>query len=144
MNKKILIIGQAPPLKTQQVPYDTTLLYTMLEWVGVSKEQAQDIFEFEALTDQFPGKTKAGSHKVPSTQDRLDYWQQGLRGKTLRADKVICLGKEAEGFLLFMQGCDEAIQQRQFLYLPHPSRRNYSRIMKQREEITEALSVFLQ
>ena len=34
---KILIIGQAPAAVKQEVPYDTTYLYTMLEWIGISK-----------------------------------------------------------------------------------------------------------
>lgn len=39
--KKILIIGQAPPLQKQDVPYDTTMLYEWLSEIGISKEKAQ-------------------------------------------------------------------------------------------------------
>lgn len=53
MNTKIIIIGQAPPAVKQIVPYDTTLLYDMFSWVNISKEQAQELFEFEAMVDFF-------------------------------------------------------------------------------------------
>lgn len=50
---KILIIGQAPPAVNQRVPYDTTLLYDIFEWVGIDKEQAQNMFDFDAVYNKF-------------------------------------------------------------------------------------------
>lgn len=138
---KILIIGQAPPLKKQTVPYDTTLLYTMLEWVGVSKEAAQGMFEFEALTDQFPGKTLHGSHKPPSAEMVEKYWGSILKGKVINSESVILLGRVSEKY--FVSFTKNWAVLPAILSLPHPSRRNYSRIMNDKENITQQLKYFL-
>jgi hypothetical protein len=54
MNKKILIIWQAPSLKKQDFPYDTTMLYDWFDEVWISKEKAVSICDFEAMTDKKP------------------------------------------------------------------------------------------
>lgn len=138
---KILIIGQAPPLKKQAIPYDTTLLYIILENVGVSKEQAQDMFEFEALTDKFPGLTKTNGHKAPSKVDMDDYWQRVLLAKVGKAEKIILLGKPAQKY--FMAKRKTVNPKILVLALDHPSRRNYNRIMFNIKEITKSLNTFL-
>lgn len=57
--RKILIIGQSLPAVAQTVPYDTTLLFDWLEEAGISKEQAINMFEFEAVYGYgFLGHTK--------------------------------------------------------------------------------------
>lgn len=138
---KILIIGQAPPAVDQKVPYDTTLLYTMLSWVGVTKEQAQEMFEFEAVSNKFPGKNAKGGHLKPSKVDMDDHWEVSLKNKVLSSLKVIILGRVAAEYLFLQtQGWATAIE---VLELPHPSRRNYSLIMGKKEQITEALKHFL-
>lgn len=137
---KILVIGQAPPAVTQAVPYDTTLFYDMLSWVGISKEQAQEIFEFEAVYNQFPGYD-ANGHKKP-TKDQMDkHWDETLQTKVIMAKKIIILGNVAK----------EYFEQKTFswnynlapLKLVHPSRRNYSFIMKNKLRIIESLNSFL-
>lgn len=143
MNKKILIIGQAPPAKPQAIPYDSTLLYFMLQWVGINKVLAQQMFEFEALTDQFPGKTQWGAHKAPSKKMCMIYWESTLKAKVYGAEKIICLGRVADAFLMNRRMNDPSIAA-QFLYLPHPSRRNYHKIMnKERDNIKIQLCAFL-
>jgi uracil-DNA glycosylase len=139
---KILIIGQAPPLKTQSVPYDSTLLYTMLEWAGISKEKAQEMFEFEAITNEFPGLNKNNGHKAPSVRAMYHHWDSGLNKKVAAADKILILGEVARKFI-FEKGRPLATLDKRAICLDHPSRRNYSRIMKNKESITETLKQFL-
>jgi len=140
--EKILIIGQAPPLKSQAVPYDSTLLYTMLDWAGISKEQAQDMFDFEAVTSEFPGLNKSNGHKPPSLRSMYDHWDSGLHKKFCAADRVLILGEVARKFI-FEKGRPITTLDKKVLCLDHPSRRNYSRIMKNKDLITETLKLLL-
>ena len=131
---KILIIGQSPPNKPQQVPYDSTLLYVMLSWVNITKEQAQEMFEFEAISLINPGK------HAPKIADMKAHWPD-LEEKIQCADKVWLLGISAGNF--FWKQPKTWSCNLQVLYTMHPSRRNYSRIMKKKEEITQQLFSFL-
>jgi uracil-DNA glycosylase len=139
---KILIIGQAPPAQEQKVPYDTTMLYEWLEECGISKEQAQEMFEFEAVSANFPGKAKGGGHKVPSTADMLLHYHQVLSEKILNSKKIIVLGNVAKHFL---ENDTPSWRSRTqpILYLMHPSRMNYERYHSNRNKILDPLREFL-
>lgn len=136
---KILIIGQAPPAQVQQHPYDTTLLYDIFGWVGVSKDEAQTIFEFEAMTDKFPGHTKSGGHALPGKMEMWRYYNDVLLPKIENCKAVIVLGRHAETFLKKF-GIESYHKP---LYMIHPSRRNYSKIMAQKEELITKLKEVL-
>lgn len=134
---KILIIGQAPPAKAQQVPYDSTMLYEWLNEVGITKDKAQEMFEFEALVDTFPGKGKNG-HFAPKKADIDEYWQCTLKAKVLQADKVWLLGrlanayvsKKVENMLIF-----DEIKTQKYLCTMHPSKRNRHLYNKYKKKI---------
>jgi uracil-DNA glycosylase len=139
---KILIIGQAPPAVKQSVPYDTTMLYEILEWVDITKEEAQNIFEFDAVYNEFPGRDKlTGSHLKPTQQQMDLYWENILETKVQIANKVILLGNVARNFINSKPktwSCNT-----EFLELIHPSRLNYNRIIQNKETITKQLKDFL-
>jgi uracil-DNA glycosylase len=139
---KILIIGQAPPAVKQIVPYDTTMLYEILEWVDITKEEAQNIFEFDAVYNEFPGRDKlTGSHLQPTQQQMDLYWDKVLETKVQLANKVILLGNVARNFINSKPktwSCNT-----EFLELIHPSRLNYNRIIQNKEIITKQLKEFL-
>ena len=138
---KILVIGQAPPAVKQTIPYDTTLLYEMLSWVGISKEQAQDIFEWEAMTNKFPGFGETG-HKPPTKEEMKSHYRNRLRAKIIDAEKIILLGAVAK------ENCKEfglwlLKDSKNVLCLIHPSKRNYSAIMEDKINIESKLRDFL-
>ncbi len=139
---KILIIGQAPPAVKQEVPYDTTLLYTMLEWVGISKSQAQEMFEFEAMSDKFPGFTDK-AHKVPSIEDMVSHWNTTLAIKVINANKILVLGKFAKQELNDTFHFRDVNHAADVIYLIHPSRRNYTFIVANKQQITHQLNTFI-
>ncbi len=139
--KKILIIGQAPPAIKQSLPYDSTMLYEVLSWVGIDKHRAQELFIFDAVTDKFPGFYKQG-HQKPSFIDFTDYLDRGLRERILDAKKILLLGKIAENYIM-ANDSEFELSFKTILILPHPSRRNYSRIMQQKEKITQMLGDFI-
>jgi len=130
--KKILIIGQAPPAKKQRYPYDTTLLYDILSWVGISVEYAQDLFDFDAVYDMFPGYTSEGKHKQPSFDQCEDYWERSLREKVLKAEKIIILGNTASMVLNHKFRKENIVKNT--IFIPHPSRRNTELIKYHKKE----------
>lgn len=141
MNKKILIIGQAPAAVKQGVPYDTTMLYTWLEECGINKEQAQEMFEFEAMTDKFPGHGNSG-HKVPTDAEMCRHYSNVLSKKLNQYSKCILLGNVAKKFM-GDYNVDFQHPHMEWLSLIHPSKRNYDRYMQNKETIINSLRGFI-
>lgn len=139
--KKILIIGPAPPKVEQKFPYDTTLLYWMFSLVQIDLYKSKDKFDFEALVKEFPGTNSSGGHKIPKKKEIQEYYDKVLKKKIEQADKVILLGSPAKNFIY--PSFDDYGIEGKFLFIPHPSRRNYNRIMKMKDLLTEYLFKFL-
>lgn len=119
--KKILIVGQSLPAVKQKLPYDTTMLYEWLKELNITKEEAQSLFEFDAVYGYgFLGFNSDGSHKLPTQEDKDKYWSEVLKKKVQETDKIWIVGKVAEGFLL----SKGAVFDKDFIITPHPSYRN--------------------
>lgn len=130
--KKILIVGQSLPAVKQKLPYDTTMLYEWLEEVGVSKSEAQDLFEFDAVYGfGFLGFNPDGSHKIPTQDDKDKYWNEVLKEKVKRVDKIWIVGRVAEGFLL----SKGVVFEKDIITTPHPSHRNRALYNRNKESI---------
>lgn len=142
--KKILIIGQAPPAQKQEMPYDTTMLYEMLGWAGITKEHAQEMFIFEAMTDRFPGFDAKGGHAKPSEEEMRRYYSASLVPKAMESVAILLLGRVAQdNFMHFSVSAITRTFSGRSAYagipvyeLMHPSRRNHVYIMRDREWIT--------
>lgn len=133
---KILIIGQAPPAVKQSVPYDTTMLYDMFSWVGISKDLAQKMFEFEAVYNEFPGHGSSG-HLKPIKEQMDKHWNETLEEKVQMANTVILLGNVARDYFYSKPktySCNLGVFE-----LIHPSYRNAARIKASKEHITKVL-----
>jgi hypothetical protein len=141
--KKLLVIGQAPPSQKQEVPYDTTLLYDWFGECGITKEEAQDLFEFDAVSDKFPGFAEGGGHLVPSLGDMQRHMQSKLRYKIEEAESIIVLGGVARDFLNSDSVWNSLSPSRRVLYLMHPSRMNYNRYLKNKQLIIHNLKTFI-
>lgn len=133
MNTKILIIGQAPPAMSQLLPYDTTMLYDWFLEVGVSKEKAQGLFDFDAVYDKFPGFDSKGGHLKPTKEQMEDYWNRELKNKVENCKAILVLGNCAKEFI------KEKNIKKRTVYLIHPSKRNYSLYNKNKENIIKSL-----
>lgn len=137
---KILIIGQAPALKTQKLPYDSTMLYIMLEWIGITKEKAQTMFEFEAISNIYNG-SKNGKHIKPTKEQMNSHWVNTLETKVQAAEKIWLIGNVAKEYFHSKPktwSCNLEI-----LETIHPSRINWFRIMPKKDELTEHLKNFI-
>ena len=138
--QKILIIGQAPPAVKQEYPYDTTMLYDWLKKCDITKEQAQEMFDFEAIYDKFPGYNDKGGHKAPSQEQMDEHWPV-LEQKILNSLRVIILGNVAKDYIstkhFFVQPASKV------LYLMHPSKMNYNRYIANKDKVINPLKKFL-
>lgn len=134
---KILIIGQAPPAVKQNLPYDTTMLYDWFSQVGVSKEDAQKIFSFDAVYDKFPGFSKNGGHLTPTFEQMEDYWNRSLKHKVDCCSKIITLGNVARSYLSMKK------PNKKMIHLIHPSYRNKYRFDMNKDFYLNQLKNFL-
>lgn len=134
MKNKILIIGQAPPANKQSLPYDSTMLYDWFKEIGISAEEALEIFHFDAVYDKFPGHSKNGGHLKPNEKQMDDYWNRELRDKIIKCKSVLVLGACARDYLR-----DKNIN-KPIEYIIHPSRRNYSLYQKNKESILSKIN----
>ena len=138
--KKILIIGQAPPLQKQNIPYDTTMLYEWLSEIGIDQIPAQQIFDFEAMTDKLPKISSSGSHIPPSKEEMKDYFKRVLKRKIENSKKIILLGASPRNFFGkkdFFKRYDK--NGYKVLSLIHPSTRNRSMYNTNKEKILSLL-----
>lgn len=67
-SKCALILGQAPPEKKYKLPFGKTRLYKWFKEIGFDENYIIQNFGFEALVDEFPGKSTKG-HKIPKNND---------------------------------------------------------------------------
>ena len=129
MERGILIIGQALPAVKQEYPYDTTMLYDWLNEVGISKEEAQNIFEFDAVYDKFPGFDSKGGHLKPTKDQMEEYYEKKLKNKIENCKSILVLGNCAKEFLLTKE-IDKPIE-----FTIHPSKRNSHLYNKNKENV---------
>ena len=138
---RILIIGQAPPAVTQSLPYSTTMLYSWLEEVGIDSNQAQSMFDFEAVSNKFPGFKMGGGHLPPSAEDMDNHWKNTLQSKVECADKIWLLGGVARDYFYSKDktwSCNMEI-----LETIHPSSRNKGLYKQNKETIITNIRNFL-
>lgn len=136
--QKILIIGQAPPAVKQKYPYDTTMLYDWLKECNITVDEAQELFEFEAVSNKFPGFGKGG-HKLPSQEDMDNHWKETLREKVVNSQKIWILGNVPRDYLL----TKSEVLSKVFLVTIHPSKRNSDRFNKQKSSIISQIKKFI-
>lgn len=132
----VAIIGQALPAITQDYPYSTTMLYDWLEKCGISQEQAQELFLFDAVYNKFPGFDSKGGHKIPSQEQMDEYWPE-LSKKLIGVSKIWILGNVAKNYLNSKPITHE------ILYTIHPSYRNQALFNKNSTKIINQIKSFL-
>ncbi len=123
--KKILLIGQAPPLKPIDLPFGRSQLYKWFETIGLTYKKEKDFeiqhnqeglfiykgkpmarVKFGALIDYFPGLNKAKGHLAPTPKQILESRPSLERLlKSFDPDIVVPIGK------LSMQECLSWIRQ---------------------------------
>jgi len=116
-------------------------MYEWLNEIGIDEKQAQDMFEWEALYDKFPGYNWKGDHNVPSKRQCDEYWEKALKDKVKNADKVWLLGKAAHDY--FFSKNEQWSDKMEVLATIHPSTRNRALYRKDKERFLEYLKNFI-
>lgn len=138
---KILVIGQAPPAVRQKLPYDTTMFYDWLAAIGIDKNQAQNLFEFDAVYGKFPGRTEDGSHAVPSKEQMDEYWDANLGQKMLDHTKIWIVGNVARDYLVKYR--EKSLLSKDLMFTMHPSKRNMDAFRKVRAVMLDRIKRFI-
>lgn len=134
-NKVALIIGQAPPEKNYQIPFSGTRLYHWFMTIGITKDEAITLFDFDALANNFLGK-KNNKHIIPN-EFEINQHIPSLIKKINEGDfkAIIPVGKLAIQYTLNIKPDLEKVIGREFyestfnkkakstlvIPLPHPS-----------------------
>jgi uracil-DNA glycosylase len=138
--RRVLFIGQAPPLQEQVLPYDTTQLWNWFKDIGLMEFQVLQMSTFDAMTDQPPELNKAGGHKAPKKAEMTRYHQVKLKGLIEEHTDIILLGKCPMKFF----GIEEFyvskdVGGRTWHTLIHPSSRNIKRYRDDKDQIQAVL-----
>jgi len=138
--KKILIIWQAPALKKQIFPYDTTMLYNWFEKIWLSKEEAVEFCDFEAMTNKKPKIWKNWWHLAPWKKEMTEYYNSVLKEKIKNSDKILLLWKCPIKFFWFEDFFIVEVKKwKTFFTLIHPSKRNILLYRNNKYKILEML-----
>ena len=130
---KILIVGQAPGIKThdKSIPFDDLSGNRLRSWLGVNREQFYhpDNFAIIPMGFCYPGRGKSGD--LPPIPLCSQTWREQLLVQLTKVELTIILGKYAINWHLnSTTPITELAQQWQNLLpskhivLPHPSPRN--------------------
>ncbi len=130
---KILIVGQAPGVKTHEkgIPFDDLSGDRLRAWIGVDKNQFYQPNNFAIIPMGFcyPGRGKSGD--LPPIPLCAETWREQLLAQLEQIELTIILGKYAINWHLHSSApITKLAQQWQSLLsskqvvLPHPSPRN--------------------
>ena len=98
--KRVIVIGQAPPLRPASEPFGRTRLYGWLGRIGVTRQMVRQTFLFTALVDVFPGRT--GNSDKPPSRDQIVAALPRLRAflRTSNPDIIVPVGSLAIRYAL--------------------------------------------
>ncbi|HFI0404205.1 TPA: uracil-DNA glycosylase family protein [Streptococcus suis] len=130
---KILIIGQAPGLKTQEKGrlFDDASGENLRKWLGVDREIFYESGHFAILPMDFyyPGKGKSGD--LPPRKDFAPKWHQLILDQLPELELTLLIGQYAQDYYLekSQRNLTERVQHADdylptYFPLPHPSPRN--------------------
>ncbi|HEL2685041.1 TPA: uracil-DNA glycosylase family protein [Streptococcus suis] len=130
---KILIIGQAPGLKTQEKGrlFDDASGDNLRKWLGVDRQTFYESGHFAILPMDFyyPGKGKSGD--LPPRKDFAPKWHQLILDQLPKLELTILVGNYAQTYYLeqSQRNLTERVKHADdylptYFPLPHPSPRN--------------------
>ncbi|HFI0563208.1 TPA: uracil-DNA glycosylase family protein [Streptococcus suis] len=130
---KILIIGQAPGLKTQEKGrlFDDASGDNLRQWLGVNRQTFYESGHFAILPMDFyyPGKGKSGD--LPPRKDFAPKWHQLILDQLPELELTLLVGNYAQEYYLekSQRNLTERVKHADdylptYFPLPHPSPRN--------------------
>ncbi|HFI0507155.1 TPA: uracil-DNA glycosylase family protein [Streptococcus suis] len=130
---KILIIGQAPGLKTQEKGrlFDDASGENLRKWLGVNRQTFYESGQFAILPMDFyyPGKGKSGD--LPPRKDFASKWHPLIMKQLPQIELTLLIGQYAQDYYLekSQRNLTERVEHADdylptYFPLPHPSPRN--------------------
>ncbi|HFI0791537.1 TPA: uracil-DNA glycosylase family protein [Streptococcus suis] len=130
---RILIIGQAPGLKTQEKGrlFDDASGENLRKWLGVNRQTFYESGHFAILPMDFyyPGKGKSGD--LPPRKDFAPKWHQLILDQLPELELTLLIGQYAQDYYLekSQRKLTERVEHADdylptYFPLPHPSPRN--------------------
>ncbi|HFI0620777.1 TPA: uracil-DNA glycosylase family protein [Streptococcus suis] len=130
---KILIIGQAPGLKTQEKGrlFDDASGDNLRQWLGVDRQNFYESGHFAILPMDFyyPGKGRSGD--LPPRKDFAPKWHQLILDQLPELELTLLIGQYAQDYYLekSQRNLTERVEHAAdylptYFPLPHPSPRN--------------------
>lgn len=130
---KILIIGQAPGLKTQEKGrlFDDASGANLRQWLGVDRQTFYESGHFAILPMDFyyPGKGRSGD--LPPRKDFAPKWHQLILDQLPELELILLVGNYAQEY--YLEKSQRKLTERvkhaddylpTYFPLPHPSPRN--------------------
>jgi len=144
---KILIIGQAPGLKTHHnnKPFDDQSGERLRLWLQVSEQEFYNdkLFAIMPMAFCYPGKNKTGSGDAPPPKICQQTWHQKLLNEMTEVQLTIYIGSYAvKHYMPEQSSLNDAINHadmKNTFALPHPSPRNNIWLSKNKEFETKTL-----
>lgn len=131
--KKVLIVGQAPPIAIAARPYERTRLWRWIADAGIEFDQFE--WSYSSVVQAYPGRTGSGD-RGPTSQE-INAARPRLRAvaKDIEPDAIVLLGAAASRTLLADEwspaGLDAVVGRLwhvegmgSVVVLPHPSGRS--------------------
>ncbi|MDO6720345.1 uracil-DNA glycosylase family protein [Psychrosphaera sp. 1_MG-2023] len=145
---KILIIGQAPGLKTHQKnrAFDDASGDRLREWLGMTREQFynEQILAIMPMAFCYPGKVTNSSGDKAPPKICSQTWHQQILGNLGNIELTLIIGRyAAQKYVDNFENLTSSIRNNDFtnktIVLPHPSPRNNIWISKNRWFETKTL-----
>lgn len=112
--------------------------------VGITRNDAQQIFEFQAVYNEFPGRDAKGGHLKPTQEQMSHHWITFLQDRVAIYNRIWILGKIASDFIYDRMSENRSIYYgKHFLRTIHPSRMNFALYQKKKKEIINSIETFL-
>ncbi|HFU3843209.1 TPA: uracil-DNA glycosylase family protein [Streptococcus suis] len=130
---KILIIGQAPGLKTQEKGrlFDDASGENLRKWLGVDRQTFYDSGHFAILPMDFYYSGKGKSGDLPPRKDFAPKWHQLILDQLPELELTLLIGQYAQDYYLekSQRNLTERVEHADdylptYFPLPHPSPRN--------------------
>lgn len=148
---KILVVGQAPGLKTQlkNILWDDASGNRLREWFGVSREEFynEKIFAHLPIDFYYPGKGRTGD--LPPRISFAKKWHPLILANLVNIKLIILIGKYAQDFYLgdrVFKTLTETVKNYNnylplYLPIPHPSPLNNRWLVKNEWFIKDVLPI---
>lgn len=137
-----MIVGLAPCFLKERIPFDKTMLYYLLQMIGIDKEEALQMFYMEYC---YPDScyNEYQIIDVLNTKRFLRHFEDNIVDKLSRCNKVIVIGQLPQQYFLLNQQIAKHFRRVEWLALPDLNERYSNFIQDHSKILSKAIKQFL-